>query len=313
MGRIKGREGIVQSPDGQAREIVNKHTWSERTFITKDGCARKRFYNVWTQKWTWAEEPLELTMNESGKVGIYAGRGNLMSIEEAICLAWRKRAVGSRKPVCIVEGSEGGHVDNLRWSEEEGSEQAIEGREKWKALTKFCVGIVPVPPGYEISTHGRLRTPSGEMTAGFWFDGRRWAAVRDVGLVDLSTASGLRKPTLDLKPVILRAAECMLAGFTPDDYACDTSVEIGTAWTYFCKGAEKVHPSDLVKVGPKLISKDLWKVLRRLDADGNPILGERLLDLMAVIDSMLPADGMFRQSEHQYAQLRFGRLILQKC
>ena len=313
MGRIKGREGLVTTPDGPAREIPSTYVWSERTLITKDGCAWKRYYNVWTQEWRWGEQPLEMTMDENGKVGFYANRSNLVSVEEAICLAWRKRAEDSKKPVCIVDGTEGGHADNLRWGEEEGGEPTVEGRESWKPLTKFCVGIVPVGPGYEISSHGRLRCPSGEVTAGFWFADRRWSAVKDVGLVDLSTASGLRKPTLDLKPVMIRAAECMLAGFSPEEYAMDSGVEVGTAWTYFCKGAEKVHPSDLMKVGPKLVCKDLWKALRRLDRDGDPILGMRLLDLMAKIDEMVPEDGAFRQSEHQYAQLRFGRLILQKC
>ena len=114
MGRIKGREGLVTTPDGPAREIPSKYVWSERTFITKDGCAWKRYYNVWTQEWRWDKEPLDMTMDETGKVGFYAGRSNLVSVEEAICLAWRKRREDSKKPVCIVEGTEGGHADNLR-------------------------------------------------------------------------------------------------------------------------------------------------------------------------------------------------------
>jgi hypothetical protein len=314
MGRITWREGVVQSPSGPAREIVAKNVWTERTFITKDGCPWKRFFNVWTQDWTWGEEPLDMLLDEAtGKIGFYAGRSNLMSVEEAVCTAWRKRAEDSPARVCVRPGTEGGHCDNLRWEIEEGGEPTVDNKESWKPLVKWCVGIVPVPPGYEISSQGRLRSPSGEVTAGFWAFGRRWAAVKNVGLVDLTTASGLRQPTIDLKPVMVRAAECMLAGFTPKEYAESTGVEEGSAWTYFCVGAQKVHPADLIKVGPKLVSKDLWKGLKGLDSQGDPVMGGPLKELMDRLEDAMPPDGEFMNSEYRFEQLRFARLVLQKC
>ena len=145
---------------------------------------------------------------------------------------------------------------------------------------------------------------------GFLAFGRRWAAA-NCGLIDLTTASGRRKHSLDVKPVIRQAADCFCSGETPEQYAIDTGVEVGSAWTYFCQAAAKVHPEDVKKLVPPLISRDLWKVLKKLHRAGDPILGGKLNDLLVRVDQELPVGCEFRRSEQQIAQLRLGRLALQ--
>ena len=66
---IAWREGLVQSPDGPAREIPQKHAYSRALFVTRDGAARARIFNFVSQTWSWEDDPVEPTMHEDGRLG----------------------------------------------------------------------------------------------------------------------------------------------------------------------------------------------------------------------------------------------------
>ena len=69
-------------------------------------------------------------------------------------------------------------------------------------------------------------------------------------------------------------------------------------------------PEELVfmcRVGKELVPKELWRLLRRMKKDGNPLLGERLKDLIVKCEQAI--DG-FADEEFKYEYLRFARSIL---
>ena len=49
-GMISWKPGVVKSPDGNAREIVQLNVWTSSLWITKDGQMRRRFYKPVLEK-----------------------------------------------------------------------------------------------------------------------------------------------------------------------------------------------------------------------------------------------------------------------
>ena len=133
------------------------------------------------------------------------------------------------------------------------------------------------------------------MTAGFWFDGRRWAAVRGAGLVDLWTAAGIIRAER-LPPAVRMARSALLAGGAPADLAAAAAITEGTAWTYFCRAAQHVPGDELRRRVPALVGERLWSALLRLRGDAR--LGGPLGELAGLVVS---TDGTL-------SQLRLGRL-----
>ena len=72
---------------------------------------------------------------------------------------------------------------------------------KWKVGLIACDGR-----GYKISNRGRLLAPDGSITSGFYFNDRMWAAVKGVGLVDVTTAARLRPPIINVMDRAARLA-----------------------------------------------------------------------------------------------------------
>jgi hypothetical protein len=86
-------DGLLRGPDGEMRQIPELHVWSSCVYITRNGIARRRFYNSVARGWTWADEPLVITLDEAGRMGYYIGWWR--SIELCIALAWLSRAENS--------------------------------------------------------------------------------------------------------------------------------------------------------------------------------------------------------------------------
>ena len=285
------RDGLSKGPDGVCRQIPQRAVWTSGVWITKEGRARRRWYNLSTRKWSWDEDPLPYVFREN-RVGLHLD--GWISIERALALAWRKRAPDSSSRVLAFEPLS---KDNVRWMEEETDEGkgSDGGRETWRPLRWYC-GAVRCDTRYEISNKGRLRSPhSGEVTGGFWFADRRFAAVKGAGLVDITSASGFGREPVPL--YLAQAVDALLAGAHPRDLAAAALVQESTAWCYFSRAAQQLALCDLQRLIPPLISKRLWKALLALR--GTPVLGASLKELAQALPFEVP-----------FEQLRLARLVL---
>ena len=246
--------GIEQNEDGVVREVPTRHVWASSMWIAQDGVARRKWWNPVERRWHWDAEPLPLIVVD-GRAGMHAP--GWMSLERAICMAWRLRAPESVHSidevvrVRLVDTSddnvgsvdEGMSASTLRWVEEEEEEDgALEG-ETWKPL-KGRVGAVPIGKGYSISSKGRLRDMRGRVTRGAVAFGWRWAAVAGAGLVDLYEAAGL-DGGIPLPLSIRQARGAILSNATPADLARHTEIFLSTARSYFCRAAVHVEGATL--------------------------------------------------------------------
>ena len=307
MVLITWKDGLRNGPDGYCRQVPTKQEpWASTLWITKDGTARRRYFDILSQKSRWAETTAPLVLSESGHEGYITD--HFLNIETCICLAWRTRIPGSPTRV-IVDGPP--DFDSFSWEEEEGKEDEREIRgEKWTKLA-WRIGAVTCDPSYRISSFGRLMNKDGDVTAGYWFDDRRWAGVKGSGLVDLTTAAKLRPNIIYLTPSIKQAADCIVNGKSPSELADAAYISINTAWTYFWSAAQHAPPSILSRVAPRILCLDMWELLQDMAEEGNPLMGGRLNDLKEFVEDTLD-DGDFSNSEDKYGQLHFARLCLSK-
>lgn len=296
------QDGIERNPDGVVRQIPQRHAWSSGVWITRRGIARRRFYNRASKTWHWDDEPCPLVVNED-TLGLHLDWW--ISIERAIALAWVRRAPESSSHVT----GEALHAKHIAWAINEADDEGapLPG-ETWRPLNWSC-GAVRCDRRYQISSDGWLRSPyTGKVTRGFWFDHRRWAAVKGAGLVDLAAAARRRPAAVQLPPAIGQALDALALGYTPANLAEAALIEVGTAWSYFCRAAQHVPRAELRHLTPALVSGDLWRALARMR--GDPVVGGPLLALMEAVRRALPSDGEFRRSEHQMAQLRLARMSI---
>jgi len=149
-------------------------------------------------------------------------------------------------------------------------------------------------------------SPNGAVTQGFLFNGRRWAAARGAGLVDLESAARLSQDAIKPAPRILAAIDALGAGSSPTDLALVLEIELSTAWSYFALAAAHLDATTLRRRVPQLVGVGLWRHLEAMRARGDPLLGERLLDLAPVCHYALPA------CAERVAMLRLARLAVTK-
>eukprot|EP00966_Prymnesium_polylepis_P051061 1181779-Prymnesium_polylepis.1 len=90
---VQWTDGIIESPDGIARQLPERHVFSSAVFVTRDGIARRRFFNSVDQSWRWAEDPIMATLDSEGRVGYTIGW--FRSIDRCTALAWLQRGEGS--------------------------------------------------------------------------------------------------------------------------------------------------------------------------------------------------------------------------
>ena len=188
---------------------------------------------------------------------------------------------------------------------DEGTARVIQG-ETWKPLRWSC-GLCPVQKGYQISSLGRLRNKRG-LTGGLWYNGDRWAGVRDGALVNLTVAAGLRRNDVEFTPALWTAAEAVGHGEDAFDLARLAEVQVSTAWNRMVRVAP-FFPADVLKQKvARLVSPDLWALLSRMVQEQRAVVGGPLSELMPVVQKELKKSGSFRRSEYQWEQLRIGRL-----
>ena len=311
---IRWPDGLVQSPEGPAREIPQRHAYNRALFITRDGAARARHYNFVSQTWSWAEELVEATVHDDGRLGIRDNAiGHWVPIEVAIALAWRRREPASPMRAYVLDGRPC-EARYIRWEEEDETRDDPERRtgESFKAL-KLKVGLISCDGrGYKLSNKGRLMAPDGSITRGSYYDDRFWAAIRGVGMVDLLTAAKLRPPIVHVPPAVKAAADALYNGVTPEEHADDAGVSKGTAWSYFNRAAIFFPGDKLRRLVPPLVSRDLWSVLLRMDDEEDPLLGGSLMDLMEAVRAELSSRSEFLDSDFAFEELRLARSCMAK-
>ena len=160
-----------------------------------------------------------------------------------------------------------------------------------------------------ISDHGRLRSPQGDVTEGFSFNDRRFAATEE-GLVDLTTAARLRPNVVHLPPRIRMAYDALNTGHSPADLANAAGVDVKTAWSYFAQAAVHVSTQTLRRLAPALVSRDLWSMLLSMKAARDSALGGPLTELMDKVMDVLSHRGEFHKSKFQFEELRFARVCM---
>ena len=191
---INWPDGIETINGAPARELVQPSVWSSAVFVTRHGDAFRRYYNAVSHTWSdyWEAVPASLDAN-GVRLGYAFAVTGWKSVEQAIATAWQHRAEDSTARVRVVDATLPLDATNVVWGEAEADAEGgdFEG-ETWGKL-EWCCGLVPCDQRYEISSQGRLKSPTGDVTCGFAFLGARWASVKGAGLVNLPAAAGLVK------------------------------------------------------------------------------------------------------------------------
>lgn len=322
MSLVAWPDGLMRGPDGPCRQIPQPFTWGSVVCITRDGTARRRHYNAAARTWSFDPDPLPMAFDANGdRMGFHVAGRNLashwVSMERAVLLAWAHRSpdgpwtvVQRGGDIELVGAPRGSAPLPFAWAEgelvDESPPRALEG-ETWKPLRWTC-GLCPVPKGYEISSHGRLRNKRGQITRGLWYNGDRWAGVRDGALVNLTVAAGLRRNDVEFTPALWTAVEALGHGEDAFDLARLAEVQVSTAWNRLCRVAPFFPAEDLKRRVARLVSPDLWELLTRMVEEKRAVVGGPLSELMPVVQKALKRSGAFRRSEWQFEELRLGRL-----
>ena len=304
---IRWAEGEIRGPGAEKyREIPQRGTWTSSCWVTKRGYAvYRRHYDLVTGHWRWSDQATPWVLDdESGRLGVYLT--SWTSREMVIALAWRHRAVDS--PARVVTLRDGDvQAQWIRWREEEDGVEdgAIQG-ETFKPLRWRC-GNVPCPKGYFISSQGRLKAPSGDVTAGFWVQGleTRMASVRGCGLVDLFVAAKIKPNTMHLPPSLKRAVDCILSGNGPQELADATGLSLTTSFGYLTKVAVHLRSSDLKRHVPRIVSDELWRTLTRMRDERDPLFGGTLTALQPALGQCV-----FRFPDQKMSELRLARMAI---
>jgi hypothetical protein len=311
-------DGVRRRGNVPMREVVQTRLWTSTVWCSKDGLVWRRFWDVGALTWHWAEEQVGYVVDDdSGRIGVHLEDG-WVPLDIIIGRAWCHRAadanVHDATPILLDDGRPL-EAQHLKWREgETNDEQGSIAGERWKPLRWRC-GAVKCSRDYHVSNFGRIKSPRGDVTRGFAYAGRRWAAVESEsgvygGLVDVTTASGLLPPVINVPSRLAAAARCLSAGHTPADLARSENVMETTGWQYCTLVAQHMNPRDLRLLAPRLVARDLWTLLGTMQQDTEPVFGGRLTDLMEEVQQRLSSHGEFRTREFQFEQLRFARVCL---
>ena len=312
-------DGLERGPHGtKYRQIPEPFVWSSALFISKTGAAWRRHFNTVTREWHWADEPtLPVEEPESGRMGLSVGT-HWAPLETCIALAWRHRHPESSAPALREGRQRELSARSIRWPQEEEEEEGgpIEG-ETWKPLA-VRIGVVPTTGlGYQISTIGRLKNPSGEVTRGFWapmgsMRGRRWAAVRGAGLCDLDSAAGLQSGIQQPLSIQLALA-ALMTGRDAEELAAEARIKVSSAWAYLNKAAMIAPPDELRRVWKDLVHRVVVRELKRMQGEGDARLGDSLTTLRGTVEERLqPSSSYFVDlaEADRWRHLRFVRIAL---
>jgi len=302
---ISWKDGLLKKRSVDLRQIpTKKPMWTTSYWITKDGNVFKRHYNYVSKTSEWGDMVSPI-LNDAGAQGYITD--HWLPVETCIALAWLKRAPDGATKVKVNDGKL--HVDDIEWVTAEVSEDEFDDvGEKWSTLKWKC-GACTCDPSYKISNRGRLKNGKGDITRGFWFNGRRWAAVKGAGLVPLTTAAKLDPNTFYLTPAIKQAYECLLNDETPDQLARYAGIGINTAWSYAWHACQHVTKKEAKRIASIVISDDLWRILTRLYNDQDKRLGQSLTELMGAVEK---EDSDISSTDYSMNELKVGRLLIKK-
>lgn len=305
---IAWKFGIEKAPDGsRVREIPVKYVWSSSVWISQDGTVFRRFYNAMLDRWTW-QGPQPYIFDKSGRQGIYL-LDVFTPLSKCIALAWLHRNPGSPARTKLESGLPP-DAENLRWVEMGSNKEGGKYEdETWSDLKWMC-GIKNCPSSYQISNRARLKAPTGEVTAGFYYADSMWAAVHECGLVDLLAAAGRKPKEKRLGLPERLGMDCIMTGHNFKDLSRDFGKAESTAWSYITRGAAVLDPADLQRMGPNLVSSDVWKALHDLQKRGDTRLGGSLKELLPVVEEMLEPRSDFILNKHKMSELRLARLCI---
>ena len=318
MSIIKWKIGLINGPDGPSRQIVEQYPWRTGLFITRDGICRRRYFNCAVGKWEWDANPRECYMEqESGKMGFFIRDQSFISVERAIALAWRHRAPES-SPHVVCDGDVISR--NVHWEEEESNseEEHIEG-ETWRSI-RYNIGVVAVDPRYFISNYGRLRSPVGDLTSGFWHSnfgtpgGTRYAAT-NAGLLNLHIVAKLIPGHVYLPRCKVNACIAMIDGAqTPAQYAARHGIATTTAWCYLNQVAIHAPPRKVKAAAQRLVAFDCWTVLKQMYLNEDPTFDSQLSSLHEELVESLSRSGDFRglDKDAQFHHIRLAKISIQK-
>ena len=288
---IAWRDGIEHVDGAPVRELVQPNVWTSSVWISRDGAAFRKYFNTQTRQWSaWEDVPFSLDHEMQTRLGVDVG--GWKSVATAVATAWCYRAPNSRAYATM----RGGDPSTAAWNEPELDPEEGDFRgETWKPLRWRC-GAVDCDPRYEISSHGRLRNPRGEVTRGFAAHGTRWAACKGTGLVDLLQAAHLVRAEKKVAPRIYHAYCAVSSSVPVHEYAVRMRLTDKLAWDHYNLAAPLVHR--LHVHGRPLVSPDVWRAL--VELRGTPVLGGRLLDLHPMVCARV-------RREIPMEELRFAR------
>jgi hypothetical protein len=261
-------------------------------------------YNPVSERWSWEEKVPLIFDEEETRQGLHLP--HFVCVTRLIAMAWRRKSADSVNTVHVQDGKPP-EAKYIRWDEEEEDEtqEDIAG-ETWRPLDGK-IGIVPMDARYSISNFARLKSPSGEITAGHYYDERNWAAVKNCGLLDLTSAAR-RWRVLVVPKSIQTALENLECGVHPSHYAMDRGILEKSGWSSYSKAAVHLRPSALRRAASRIVDADLFDALMRMKDEGDARLGESLTDLMAVLnDQFVPG---FSQRNLRWEMLRLARMSL---
>ena len=306
---IEWKYGLSKAPDdNRVRQIPTKHVWSSSLWISKDGVCWRRFFNPITQTWKREEKPHAYTFDKDGtRIGLLL-LDQWTPLETCILLAWKHRLPGAPTRTVLEPGFPI-HADHLSWTEPGTNDEGDYSEEVFAPLKWRC-GIRNCPESYQISRRGVLRSPTGAMTRGFYFADSMWAAVKNCGLVNLLQAAGIQPSVPRIRPYLRLAVDAIMTSHTPTDLSREAGVTLSTAWSYFTQAAPFLASSDLQRVGPNLVSRDVWHVLHELQSEKDARLGGSLKELLPVVEERLAKESDFHQNTYQLSELRFARLCI---
>ena len=306
---IQWKTGLKKRDAVLYRQLPTRYTWSSTLWIARDGTCRRRNFNAISKTWRWSAQPQKfLIHDESGRTGLQV-ENVWTPLNTCIALAWKHRAPGSLKRTTVIDGKLP-ISRNINWVEPGDNTESSKRRkdETWSPLS-FRVGLYNCPETFQISSRGRLRSPAGKITSGYFYDDSMVASVGEV-LVDLLVASKLKPPNYDLPLHLSKAADCMLSGGSPRVFAKQTGLKLTTSWVYFTQVAYKMRTPDLHRVAPLLVPRDVWSALTTLQQQADPVLGGTLTDLLPAVEGQLNPRSRFLTNEHKFNILRLARLCV---
>jgi hypothetical protein len=261
-------------------------------------------YNPVSARWSWEEKVPLIFDEEDIRQGLHLP--HFVCVTRLIAMAWRRKSADSVNTVHVQDGKPP-EAKYIRWAEEEEDETQEEiAGETWRPLDGK-IGIVPMDARYSISNFARLKSPSGEITAGHYYDERYWAAVKNCGLLDL-TSTARRRRELVIPKSIQTALDNLQCGVPPAAFATDRGILEKSGWSAYSKAAAHLRPSELRRAVRRFVDPELFDTLLLMKREGEAVLGESLTDLMSVLDARyLPG---FAERRLRWEMLRLARMAV---